>query len=47
MTIATAEARNEPQTTSLASQTRLARQARQTKLMMMMQTVGKRGEEGV
>lgn len=39
MTIATVEARNEPQTTSLASQTR---QARQTKLMMMMQTVGKR-----
>lgn len=33
MTIATVEARNEPQTTSLASQTR---QARQTKLMMMM-----------
>lgn len=44
MTIATVEARNEPQTTSLASQ---ARQARQTKLMMMMmQAVWGEGREG-
>lgn len=41
MTIATVEARNEPQTTSLASQTR------QTKLMMMMmQAVWGEGREG-
>lgn len=44
MTIASAEARNEPQTTLLASQTRQARQTRQTKLMMVIQTVGKREE---